>query len=304
NTLPAERGRGPVRLFLSQFNSPLIYVLLTAAAVTALMREHVDALVILGVVVANAVVGHVQESRAEKALTALAALGETTTTVVRDGRRRTVPASELVPGDLVELSAGDKVPADLRLLRADELAVDESALTGESVPAAKDTAATPGAPLGDRTGMAFSGTLVTRGQGAGVVVATGTRTELGGIQRLVLGTSAVQTPLTRKIIQFSKIVAVAILVLAAATFLLGVARGRAAAEMLTASVALAVGAIPEGLPAVMTVTLALGVARMAGRGAIVRHLPAVETLGRSEEHTSELQSRENLVCRLLLEKTK
>ncbi len=279
NTLPAERGRGPVRLFLSQFNSPLIYVLLTAAAVTALMREHVDALVILGVVVANAVVGHVQESRAEKALTALAALGETTATVVRDGRRRTVPASELVPGDLVELSAGDKVPADLRLLRADELAVDESALTGESVPAAKDTAVTPGAPLGDRTGMAFSGTLVTRGQGAGVVVATGTRTELGGIQRLVLGTSAVQTPLTRKIIQFSKIVTVAILVLAAATFLLGVARGRAAAEMLTASVALAVGAIPEGLPAVMTVTLALGVARMAGRGAIVRHLPAVETLG-------------------------
>jgi cation-transporting ATPase F len=190
-----------------------------------------------------------------------------------------VPASELVRGDLVELAAGDKVPADLRLLRTDELAADESALTGESVPVTKDPAATPGAELGDRTGMAFSGTLVTRGQGTGVVVATGARTELGDIHRLMRGTRAVQTPLTRKITQFSKIVTVGILVLAAATFLLGVARGRGTTEMLTAAVALAVGAIPEGLPAVMTVTLALGVARMARRGAIVRHLPAVETLG-------------------------
>ncbi|GAA0561818.1 cation-translocating P-type ATPase [Actinomadura livida] len=279
NTLPAAEGRGAVLRFLAQFHSPLIYVLLGAAGVTALMGEHVDALVILGVVIVNAVVGFVQESRAEQALGALAVLAQTSATVVRDGRRRGVPAAELVRGDLVELAAGDKVPADLRLLRADELAADESALTGESVPVAKDPAATPGAELGDRTGMAFSGTLVTRGQGAGVVVATGARTELGDIHRLVRGTRAVRTPLTRKITQFSKIVTVGILVLAAGTFLLGVARGRGTTEMLTAAVALAVGAIPEGLPAVMTVTLALGVARMARRGAIVRHLPAVETLG-------------------------
>ncbi|MEU5995830.1 HAD-IC family P-type ATPase [Spirillospora sp. NPDC047418] len=279
NTLPAARGRGPVLRFLLQFNSPLIYVLLAAAAVTALLGEHVDAVVILGVVVVNAIVGFVQESRAEKALTALAAMARTTAVAVRDGVRRRIPAADLVRGDLVELEAGDKVPADLRLLRTDELAVDESALTGESVPVAKDPAALPEAALADRTAMAFSGTLVTAGRAAGLVVATGADTELGGIDRLVHTTATVQTPLTRKIAQFSKVVTVAILVLAAVTFVIGILRGRDATEMLTAAVALAVGAIPEGLPAVVTITLALGVARMVRRGAIVRHLPAVETLG-------------------------
>ncbi|WP_067806851.1 cation-translocating P-type ATPase [Actinomadura formosensis] len=279
NTLPAARGRGPVLRFLLQFNSPLIYVLLAAALVTGLLGEHVDALVILGVVIVNAVVGFVQESRAEKALTALAAMTETIAVVVRDGERQRVPAADLVRGDLVELEAGDKVPADLRLLRTDELAVDESTLTGESVPVAKDPAALPEVTLADRTGMAFSGTLVTGGRATGLVVATGADTELGGIHRLVRTTTAVQTPLTRKIARFSKIVTVAILALAAFTFVIGVLRGRGAAEMLTAAVALAVGAIPEGLPAVVTITLALGVARMVRRGAIVRHLPAVETLG-------------------------
>ncbi|WP_433478713.1 cation-translocating P-type ATPase [Spirillospora sp. CA-142024] len=279
NTLPAARGHGPIVRFLLQFNDPLIYVLLASAAVTGLLGEHVDALVILGVVIVNAVVGFVQESRAEKALSALAAMTQTTAVAVRDGAPRRVPAAELVAGDLVELEAGDKVPADLRLLRTDELAVDESALTGESVPVAKDTAARPGAALADRTGMAFSGTLATAGRATGLVVATGARTELGDIHRLVHTTGAVQTPLTRKITQFGKIVTVAVLALAALTFLIGVLRGRGATEMLTAAVALAVGAIPEGLPAVVTITLALGVARMVRRGAIVRHLPAVETLG-------------------------
>ncbi|MEU8120394.1 HAD-IC family P-type ATPase [Spirillospora sp. NPDC049024] len=279
NTLPAARGRGPVVRFLLQFNSPLIYVLLVSALVTGLLGEHVDALVILGVVVVNAIVGFVQESRAEKALGALAAMAETTALVVRDGAARRVPSAGLVRGDLVRLEAGDKVPADLRLLRTDEFAVDESALTGESVPVAKDTAAQDEAALADRTGMAFSGTLATAGSAAGLVVATGAATELGGIHRLVQGTGAVQTPLTRKITDFSKIVTVAILALAALTFLIGVLRGRGATEMLTAAVALAVGAIPEGLPAVVTITLALGVSRMVRRGAIVRHLPAVETLG-------------------------
>ncbi|NKZ07463.1 cation-translocating P-type ATPase [Actinomadura latina] len=279
NALPAAPGRGPLLRFLLQFNSPLIYVLLAAALITALLGEHVDALVILGVVIVNAIVGFVQESRAEKALTALAAMARTTAVAVRDGVRVGVPAADLVRGDLVALEAGDKVPADLRLLRTDELAVDESALTGESVPVAKDPAALPEVALADRTAMAFSGTLVTAGAATGLVVATGTDTELGGIDRLVHTTTAVQTPLTRKIAQFSKIVTVAILVLAALTFVIGILRGRDATEMLTAAVALAVGAIPEGLPAVVTITLALGVARMVRRGAIVRHLPAVETLG-------------------------
>jgi cation-transporting ATPase F len=279
NTLPAARGRGPLLRFLLQFNSPLIYVLLAAAAVTALVGEHVDALVILGVVIVNAVVGFVQESRAERALTALAAMARTTAVAVRDGAPVRVPAADLVRGDLVALEAGDKVPADLRLLRTDELAVDESALTGESAPVAKDPAPLPEVALGDRAAMAFSGTLVAAGRGAGLVVATGADTELGGINRLVQGTAAVRTPLTRKIAHFSRVVTVAILVLAAATFAIGVLRGRGATEMLTAAVALAVGAIPEGLPAVVTITLALGVARMVRRGAIVRHLPAVETLG-------------------------
>ncbi|TMQ80985.1 HAD family hydrolase, partial [Actinomadura soli] len=182
-------------------------------------------------------------------------------------------------GDLIELDAGDKVPADLRLLRTDELAVDESALTGESMPVAKDPAPLPEVALADRTAMTFSGTLVTAGRATGLVVATGADTELGDINRLVHTTAAVQTPLTRKITQFSKVVTAAILVLAALTFAIGVLRGRGASEMLTAAVALAVGAIPEGLPAIVTITLALGVARMVRRGAIVRHLPAVETLG-------------------------
>ncbi len=280
NTLPAARGRGPLVRFLLQFNSPLIYVLLVSAAVTALLGEHVDALVIGGVVIVNAVVGYVQEARAEKALNALAALSQTTAAVVRDGTPGRVPASDLVRGDLVELEAGDKVPADVRLLRAEELAVDESALTGESMPVAKAPAPLPApAALADRTAMAFSGTLVAGGRATGVVTATGTGTELGDIHRLVRGTGTVQTPLTRKIAQFGKIITVAVLALAVLTFLIGVLRGRDATEMLTAAVALAVGAIPEGLPAVVTITLALGVARMAGRGAIVRHLPAVETLG-------------------------
>ncbi|MFC4913881.1 cation-translocating P-type ATPase [Actinomadura gamaensis] len=280
NELPAARGRGLVARFLLQFNSPLIYVLLVSAAVTALLGEHVDALVILGVVIVNAVVGFAQEARAERALTALAALSRTTAAVVRDGALRRVPAAELVAGDLVELEAGDKVPADLRLLRTRELAVDESALTGESAPVAKDPAAAPAAAApADRTGMAFSGTLATRGRGTGVVVATGAGTELGGIHRLMNATHAVRTPLTRKIDRFGRVVTVAILALAALTFAIGVLRGRGAAEMLTAAVALAVGAIPEGLPAIVTITLALGVARMVRRGAIVRHLPAVETLG-------------------------
>ena len=201
-------------------------------------------------------------------------------TVIRDGHRATVPSDELVPGDLVLLEAGDKVPADLRLTRLAELQVNESALTGESAPVAKDEVVLPEAiPVADRRNMAYSGTLVTTGSGAGIVVATGAETELGEIHRLVGAAETLATPLTQKLAGFSKILTVGILALAAVTFGVGVLRGQDAVETFTAAIALAVGAIPEGLPAAVTITLAIGVARMARRRAVIRRLPAVETLG-------------------------
>ncbi|MGE3255352.1 cation-transporting P-type ATPase [Pseudonocardia sp.] len=280
NALPPAKGPGPLRRFLRQFHHPLIYVLLGAAAVTAGLGEYVDSAVILGVVLLNAVVGFVQEAKAEAALEGLRSLVRTRAVVIREGHRETVPSDELVPGDLVVLDAGDKVPADLRLARQAELRIDESALTGESLPASKDEAVLPEAiPVADRRNMAYSGSLVTTGSGAGVVVATGGDTELGKIHRLVGGAANLATPLTRKLAEFSRILTVAILALAAATFGVGLLRGQDAAETFTAAVALAVGAIPEGLPAAVTVTLAIGVARMARRRAVIRRLPAVETLG-------------------------
>ncbi|WP_343073907.1 HAD-IC family P-type ATPase [Phytoactinopolyspora mesophila] len=280
NVLPRLSRRGPLVRLLLQFHHPLIYVLLAAAAATTAIGELVDASVILAVVVLNAGIGYLQESRAERALDALVAMVQTEATVVRNGSKVRIPSEEVVPGDVVVLETGDKVPADLRLFAVQELQIDESALTGESVPVAKQSLKLPAdTVLGDRANMAYSTSLVSRGHGRGVVVATGADTEIGTIHRLVGEAKTLQTPLTRKIGRFSRILTVAILVLAALTFLLGLARGEDAGYMLTAAVALAVGAIPEGLPAVVTITLAIGVARMAKRQAIIRKLPAVETLG-------------------------
>ncbi|GAA3463473.1 cation-transporting P-type ATPase [Saccharothrix longispora] len=280
NTLPAPKGAGLLVRILRQFHNPLIYVLLAAGAITAGLGEYVDSAVIFGVVVINAVVGFIQESKAEAALEGLRSMVRTRAKVVRDGHERIVPSDELVPGDLVLLEAGDKVPADLRLTRLVELRVDESALTGESVPVAKDEVVLPEAiPVADRHNMAYSGTLVTTGGGAGIVVATGAQTELGEIHRLVGAAETLATPLTRKLAGFSRILTVGILALAAATFGVGLWRGQDAVETFTAAIALAVGAIPEGLPAAVTITLAIGVARMARRRAVIRRLPAVETLG-------------------------
>ncbi|SFF72721.1 HAD-IC family P-type ATPase [Blastococcus tunisiensis] len=280
NVLPRLDRRGPWLRLLLQFHHPLIYILLVAAAVTLALGEVVDSGVILAVVLINAAIGFVQESRAEKALDALTALVRTEATVVRDGARHRISSEELVPGDVVVLEPGDKVPADLRFVSVEDLHVDESALTGESLPVAKEPAALPtGTVLGDRANMGYSTTLVTRGRGRGVVVATGADTEIGHIHRLVGEAVQLETPLTRKIGRFSRILTAAIIGLALLTFALGTLRGEPAAEMLTAAVALAVGAIPEGLPAVVTITLAIGVSRMARRRAIIRRLPAVETLG-------------------------
>ncbi|NGY62403.1 HAD-IC family P-type ATPase [Lentzea sp. NEAU-D13] len=280
NELPARRGPSWVVRLLQQLHHPLIYVLLAAGGITAALGEVVDASVVFGVVVVNAIVGFIQEARAERALNALVAMVRTEVTVVRDGLPARVSSAELVPGDVVLLEAGDQVGADLRLMGTEELRIDESALTGESVAVAKSPVALPSdTALADRANMAYSGTLVTAGGGRGVVVATGADTEIGRVHRLVSTTTTVQTPLTRKLARFSQILTVVILGLAAVSVVVGVLRGEPLAAMVTAAVALAVGAIPEGLPAAVTVTLAIGVARMARRNAIIRRLPAVETLG-------------------------
>ncbi len=280
NILPRIRRHGSFIRFLLQFHHPLIYILTVAACITALLGEWVDAGVIFGVVLVNAIVGFIQESRAEKALEALIAMVETEATVLRDGEKHRIPSSALVPGDVVLLEAGDKVPADLRLITVRELQIDESALTGESLVVSKAEHILPSETLmADRQNMAYSSTLVTAGRGTGVVVGTGASTEIGRIHQLVGEAPDMETPLTKKMAHFSQILTVVILGLAGVTFAIGLWRGQPAVDMFMAAVALAVGAIPEGLPAAVTITLAIGVSRMAKRNAIIRKLPAVETLG-------------------------
>ncbi|GIV70899.1 cation-transporting P-type ATPase [Caldilinea sp.] len=281
NRLTVRRGKSPWLRFLLQFHHPLIYILLAASAIAALFKEAIDAAIILGVVLINAILGYLQEDKAEKALDALAQTMVTEATVVRDGQVIQIAATELVPGDLVLLQSGDKVPADLRLIHSRELQIAEAALTGESTPVQKDAQAEIAAttPVSERLNMAYASTLVTYGQGVGVVVATGDNTEVGRISHLIATAEEMQTPLTRKIADFSRVLLYAILILAGLTFLIGAVRGQPLLETLMAAIALAVSAIPEGLPAAVTVTLAIGVTRMAQRRAIIRKLPAVETLG-------------------------
>lgn len=280
NVIEQARGAGRLRRLLAQFHNPLIYVLLAAGAVTAAFGEYVDAGVIAGVVLLNAVIGYVQESRAQHALDALSRMVPADATVVRDGEPRRLPAADLVPGDVVLLAAGDQMPADARLLDVRSFEADESVLTGESLPVRKTTGTLPDdAGLADRTNMAHAGTLATRGSARAVVVATGSATQLGAIERLVAGTEAVATPLTRKLSLFARRLTVVIVVVAVVTFVVALLRGMPVDEAFTAVVALAVGAIPEGLPAAVSIVLAIGVVRMARRKAVVRHLPAVETLG-------------------------
>ncbi|MEW4571407.1 cation-transporting P-type ATPase [Tautonia sp. JC769] len=280
NVLAPRPGTSPLVLFAMQFHQPLVYILIAAGVVTAILEEWVDAGVILGVVLVNAVIGFVQESKALRAIESLARGMSSEATVIRAGEARRLPAGELVPGDVVLLQSGDKVPADLRLFRCRSLQADESALTGESVPASKEAGVLPReAPLAEHRNMAYSSTLVTFGTGSGVVVATGDQTEIGRINELIAATPSLETPLTRDISAFSRTLLYVILGLAALTFAVGLLRGRSWIEMFMASVALAVGAIPEGLPAAVTITLAVGMKKMARRNAIIRKLPAVETLG-------------------------
>ncbi len=281
NTLPEPKKRTPLIRFLYQFHNILIYVLIAAGMVTTLLGHWVDASVILGVVLLNAVIGFIQEGKAENALKAIRQMLSSSAIAIRDGCQVTIPAEELVPGDVVFLQSGDKVPADLRLFQVKGAQIQESVLTGESLAVEKHTEPVGGeSVIGDRNCMAYSGTLVTHGQCSGVVVQTGTETEIGRISELVSEVESVTTPLLRQMAQFGQWLTLAILAAAAVTFAFGsFVRDYGAAEMFLAAVSLAVAAIPEGLPAIMTITLAIGVQRMARRNAIIRKLPAVETLG-------------------------
>jgi len=281
NRLPEARTHGPLVRFFYQFHNVLIYVLMAASAVTAMLGHWVDASVILGVVLINAVIGFIQEGKAEDALRAIRQMLSPNAMVMRDGRKMTIQAEELLPGDIVLLQSGDKVPADLRLFRVKGLQVQEAVLTGESVAVEKITdPVAQESVIGDRRCMAYSGTLITHGQGTGVVVATGAQTEIGRISTLVSEVESVTTPLLRQMAQFGRWLTLAILGIATITFAFGsLVRDYMLAEMFLAAISLAVAAIPEGLPAIMTITLAIGVQRMARRNAIIRRLPAVETLG-------------------------
>jgi Ca2+-transporting ATPase len=281
NELVSQNGEGPWRIFWRQVNNPIGWLLIGAGILSVALGKYTDASVVLGAVIINSIIGFVQEYRAGKAIEDLAALVPETAAVIRSGAPLTISARELVPGDIVSLQSGDKVPADLRLIRAKNLLIEEAALTGESLPVAKHTdAAAPEAPLGDRLGMAYSGAMVIQGACAGVVVATGNSTELGRINELLSRTVQLETPLTRQLVTVTTGITIATVAIVAVLIGFGIwIKNAPVGESLMVAVTLAVAAIPEGLPAVITIALAIGVRRMASRHAVVRNLPAVETLG-------------------------
>ncbi|HSJ05716.1 MAG TPA: HAD-IC family P-type ATPase [Longimicrobiales bacterium] len=307
NRLPEERPESTFRRLLKQFHNVLIYILIAAAGFTAFLGEWIDTGVIIAVVLVNALIGFVQEGKAERALDEIRRMLSLDARVVRGSRRRTVDAGDLVPGDIVLLDGGDRVPADLRVIKARDVRVEEAALTGESQPVSKAPAgADADALLGDRTSMVYSGTMITAGHLRGVVVATGEATELGRIGEMVARVERMDTPLLRKIDRFGRVLSAAIVVLGALLFFLGwLLRGFQVGEMFLVVVSFAVAAIPEGLPAILTITLALGVRRMSRRNAIIRRLPAVETLGSvttiCSDKTGTLTRSELMVGRVLLD---
>lgn len=295
NELRPAKRRGLLARFFSQFQDLMVLILLAAAAVSFAVSwvrgdgEYVDSLIILAIVVCNAVIGTVQEVRADRAIQALKKLSSPHAWVIREGRRQRVESSQLVPGDLVVLQAGDLVPADLRLLKSAELKIEESALTGESVPAEKDAGAhCPGnAPLGERKNMAFASTGVASGAGVGVVAATGMDTAMGRIAHMLEHELSPQTPLQQRLKRMGKVMGVGVVLICAVIFLLGLFQQRPPLEMFMIAISLGVAAIPEGLTAVVTIVLAMGIKRMAQKRAIVRHLPAVETLGSTQAICSD-----------------
>jgi magnesium-transporting ATPase (P-type) len=281
NALPQAKAESPIRRFLRQMDDVLIYILLASAVLKAIIGDWVDFGVILAVALLNGIIGFIQEGRAEKALEGIAKMLSSTAAVRRDGDWQEVAAEDLVPGDVIRVRAGDRVPADARLLEAANLQVEESALTGEAVSSSKrlDPVAQD-AGVGDRDSMLFSSTIVTAGQGTAVVTATGSQAEIGRIQQLMAEVEQFDTPLTRQLTAFGKVIAIVVLVMAVVMVVIGrVLHSFSVPDLVSATIGFAVAAIPEGLPALVTITLALGVQQMARRQAIVRRLPVVEALG-------------------------
>ncbi len=280
NKITPPKKRNPIINFILQFNQALIYILLSASAVTLAIGEYIDSAVIFGVVLVNAIVGFIQEARAINAIESLSRSLRIDSSIIREGKRMVIPAADLVPGDIVFIKSGDRVPADMRILECRNLKIDESSLTGESVPVEKNSETLEAETiLPERKNMAYTSGFVTYGTGKAVVISTGDKTEIGQISRLITSTKKIETPLIKQINRFSHVLLVAILALSVLTFIAGILRGQSVIEMFIAAIAMAVGAIPEGLPAALTIILAIGVSRMAEKNAIIRSLPAVETLG-------------------------
>lgn len=281
NEVEAKKEHNRIYKFLNQFASPLIYILLAAAIITFFLEKYIDTAVILSVVIANSIIGYIQESKAEHALESLSKMLVPEATVIRDGQRKVIPSKELVVGDVVILESGNRIPADIRLFYVKNLRVDESPLTGESVPVEKKTRAIDedSIPLGDQINLSFAGTFVSEGIGRGVVIATGEDTEIGKISQSIRESEEISTPLVQKIARFGVFLSVAILAISVFVFFIGLLRGFDAVETFLAAVSLAVAAIPEGLPATITISFAIGIKAMASRNSIIRSLPAVETLG-------------------------
>ncbi len=282
NQLQEKKGRGPWRIFFEQFKDFMVWVLLAAALISGFLKEWVDALAIIGIVFLNAILGFIQAFRAEKALGALKKLSSPSSKIIRDNERKVAPSSDLVPGDVIELEAGDYVPADSRLVWVSpSFTAQEASLTGESLPVVKTTRvlAEEDVPLAERANMVFMGTSVSNGKGRALVVETGMKTELGRIAGMIQSVQEEETPLQKKLEQFGKWIVYVCFVLVGLVFALGIFRGGSLLEMFLTSVSLAVAAIPEGLPAIVTIALALGVQRMVKRHALIRKLPSVETLG-------------------------
>jgi P-type Ca2+ transporter type 2C len=279
NQLKESRKISAVKIFISQFKDFIVWILIAAVAISIFLGEWVESAVILLILIINAVIGFLQEYKAEKAIEALKKLAGLKADVVRDGQRKSIDASELVPGDIILLEVGDKVPADARLIEEHNLNVQESSLTGESTAVKKEVKVVKKAALADRLNMVFSSTIIVQGRAKAVVTATGMQSEIGRIASLIQETEEELTPLQIKLNQFSKRLGYGVIVIAAIVFVATIMKGGEILEMFKTAVSLAVAAIPEGLPAVVALSLALGVQRMIKKNALVRKLPSVETLG-------------------------